>query len=154
MTVEAVLKNKGNAVFMTTPDAVIGDVVPRFKRNKAGSLIVIDHAGKVAGVLTERDIVNTLGEKGADILALQVSAVMTKAKLKCRPEDSIARALEIMGRSKTRYLPVVTSGRLIGVISMTDLVSAKLEEVQADNDWMMEYISGDYSIAYEQTPAD
>ena len=149
MTVETVLREKGRVVFSTHPEALLGDIVRCFSRNRAGSLMVIDKSGRVVGVLSERDVVNALGEHGAAVLTSPVSAVMAKAKLKCRPHDSIARALELMGRSKTRYLPVVESGRLVGVISMADLVAAQLHEAQADNEWMMEYISGDYSISYE-----
>ena len=149
MTVEAVLKRKGGSIFTTTPDELIGGVVCRFKKNKAGSLMVIDRDGKLVGMLTERDVVYALGDHGTDILSQPVSAIMVKAKLRCHLHDTVARALELMGRSKTRYIPVVEKNRLLGVISILDLIEQKLSETEDDANWMMEYISGDYSISYE-----
>ena len=149
MTIANVLDKKGLAIFSVPPDAVVSSIIKRFSENKAGSLLVIDAKGKVLGFLTERDIIKALGEIGAKALGGCVSELMTKANYKCKPQDTIARALEIMGRKKTRYLPVVDGGKLVGVISMVDLVEAKMEVIQADADWMMEYISGDYSITYD-----
>ena len=155
MTIANVLEKKGSAIFSVSPDAVVSSIIKWFSTNKAGSLLVIDPKGKVLGFLTERDIIKALGEIGATTLEARVSELMTKASYKCKPEDTIARALEIMGRKKTRYLPVVEGGKLVGVVSMIDLVEAKMGEIQADADWMMEYISGDYSITYDSiTPDD
>ena len=149
MTVESVLKRKGGAIFTTTPEDIVGDIVGRFKKNKAGSLMVIDHAGKLVGILTERDVIYALGDQGPDMLSLPVSEIMVKAKLRCHLHDTVARALELMGRSKTRYLPVVGKNHLLGVISILDLVEHRLSETEDDAHWMIKYITGDYSISYD-----
>ena len=149
MTIGLVLRDKGSAVYTVSPNSSVGEIVTNFSRNNVGSLMVVDGGKRVVGVLTEKNIVRALGEHGADSLTLPVSAVMMKAKFKCYPQDTITRALEIMSRSKSRYLPVVKSGRLIGVISMSDLTATQLRDTQADNEWMLEYISGEYSIIYD-----
>ena len=148
MTIETILKNKPNVVFTTTPDTFLGDIVGTFSRNEAGSLLVVDHSDMLVGVLTERDTLRALGEQGAAALALPVSAAMARVKFRCRPQDTIARALELMRQGRTRYLPVAENGRLIGVISMSDMITARLRQEQEDNDWMREYICADYSISY------
>ena len=149
MTVESVLKRKGGVIFATTPEALIADVVGRFKKNKAGSLMVISQEGKLVGILTERDLIYALGDQGTKVLELPVLAIMAKTKLRCHLHDTVARALELMGRSKTRYLPVVEKNRLLGVISLLDLIEEKLSETEDDANWMKEYIAGDYSISYD-----
>ena len=154
MTIANVLEKKGSAIFSVRPDAVVSSIIKRFPATKAGSLLVADANGKVLGFLTERDIIKALGDIGADVLGVRVSELMAKATYRCKPQDSVARALEIMGRKKTRYLPVVDSGKLVGVISMVDLVDAKMEEMQTDADWMLEYICGDYSITYDSISQD
>ncbi|MEI7608894.1 MAG: CBS domain-containing protein [Rhodospirillaceae bacterium] len=154
MTIAHVLEKKGKAIYSVSPDAIISSIIIQYSKNRAGSLLVIDERGRVLGFLTERDIIKSLGAIGAKTLEARVSDLMTKANYKCSPQDSIARALEIMGRKKTRYLPVVERARLIGVISMVDLVEAKMDLIQADAEWMMEYISGDYCITYDSIHHD
>lgn len=150
MTVESVLKNKPNVVFTTSPDTIIGDIVGAFGQNEAGSLMVVDHSDIVVGVLTERNISTVLGLRGAAALSLPVSEVMAGVKFRCRPQDTLTLALELMARGKTRYLPVTKNGRLVGVISVSDLIMAQLTEKQDDNTWMREYICADYSISYKR----
>jgi len=149
MTVETILKQKRDVVFTTVSDMVISDIVGSFNCNEAGSLIVIDHAGLMVGLLTERDILTALGNLGASALALPVSEVMEKIQYRCRPQDTLVRARELMIRGKTRYLPVAKDGRLVGVISMTDMMAAKYHEEHDDNEWMREYICANYSISYD-----
>ena len=152
MTIGSVIKEKGVAVFSTSPDAVIGEIIKNFAANKAGSLMVIDRSGLVIGLLTERDIVQSLGELGAETLSLHVSSVMTKLRIRCSPDDTVSRALELMARGKTRYLPVVDNGCLSGVVSIVDLVEWQNKSVVEDNDWMKGYMSSDYCISYN--PSD
>ena len=149
MTIDAILKKKRDVVFTASPDDVIGDILGVFSRNEAGSLLVIDRSDMLVGVLTERDILTVLGKRGAAALALSVSAVMAKVRFRCRPQDTVARALELMSRGRTRYLPVAENGRLVGVVSMSDMITARLHKEQEDNDWMRDYICADYSISYK-----
>lgn len=150
MTVEAVLKRKRNVVFTTLSDTPIGDVVGNFGRNEAGSLLVIDQSDLVVGLLTERAILTALGDQGPAALSLPVSAVMAMVRFRCRPQDTLARAQELMTRGATQYLPVVENGRLVGIISLTDMMAAKFNDERDDNEWMREYICSDYSISYER----
>jgi len=87
-----------------------------------------------------------------ETLSLRVSSVMTKLRIRCSTEDTVSRALELMARGKTRYLPVVDNGYLSGVVSIVDLVEWQNKSVVEDNDWMKGYLSGDYCISY--APSD
>jgi CBS domain-containing protein len=97
-------------------------------------------AGRLAGILSERDIMRAISEHGAEALALPVGQVMTREVLTCGEDDSIASIMERMTAGKFRHLPVVTKGRLAGLVSIGDVVKQRVEEVERESEALRDYI--------------
>ncbi len=125
-----------NDVASTTADAKLADVATKLGTLKIGCLIVLDDKGEVSGILSERDIVRAVGEKGADCLDQRVDSIMTREVMTCTPEDSAASILERMSGGRFRHMPVMEDGKVISVVSIGDIVKAKIEELEQDNEAM------------------
>jgi CBS domain-containing protein len=102
--------------------------------------VVTGAAGRLVGIISERDIVRALAEKGADVLAAPVSDVMTRKVVTCRWSDTIAEIMELMTSGKFRHIPVVEQGQLAGIISIGDVVKARLGELEREQDALRDYI--------------
>jgi CBS domain-containing protein len=132
MTVAAILKSKGEGVVTTLPDTTISTAVWELRSKSIGALVVTADGMTVVGVITERDIVRALTERGAGLLGLRVSQVMTSPTVTCRPSDSITAVMEQMTRHRVRHVPVVEGGRLRGIVSIGDVVKNRLDELQLE----------------------
>jgi CBS domain-containing protein len=141
MTVKAILSRKGSDVVTIAPTASLSDAVKLLAERRIGALVVTGPDHRVAGILSERDIVRTLGERGPVALEDNVGAVMTRKVTTCTEADTIAFLMERMTAGKFRHLPVVDQGRLVGVISIGDVVKYRIEEVEHDADALREYIA-------------
>lgn len=147
MYVSTMLKRKGNQTVTTTPETQISTVVSLLESRKIGAVIVADSRGKVRGILSERDIVRGLSEHGAKVMSLTASDLMSPDVISCRSNDTISDVMAVMTERNIRHLPVVEAGRLLGMVSMRDVVRERLTEVEADISDMMEYMAGGYSIS-------
>jgi len=141
MTVKTILSRKGSDVVTIAPTASLSDAVKLLAERRIGALVVTGPDHRVAGILSERDIVRTLGERGPVALEDNVGAVMTRKVTTCTEADTIAFLMERMTAGKFRHLPVVDQGRLVGVISIGDVVKYRIEEVEHDADALREYIA-------------
>ena len=141
MTVKAILSRKGGDVVTIAPTANLSAAVKLLAERRIGALIVTGPDNRVAGVLSERDIVRTLGERGPAALEENVGAVMTRKVTTCTEADTIAVIMERMTSGKFRHLPVVEQGKLAGVISIGDVVKYRLEEIERESDALREYIA-------------
>jgi len=141
MTVKTILSRKGSDVVTIAPTASLSDAVKLLAERRIGALVVTGPDHRVAGILSERDIVRTLGERGPVALEDNVGAVMTRKVTTCTEVDTIAFLMERMTAGKFRHLPVVDQGRLVGVISIGDVVKYRIEEVEHDADALREYIA-------------
>lgn len=141
MTVKAILSRKGRDVVTIAPTANLSEAVRLLAGKRIGAVVVTGADDRVAGILSERDIVRALGERGADALSDNVAAVMTRKVTTCTEDDTIAAIMERMTTGKFRHLPVVEQGRLSGVISIGDVVKSRVEEIERESDALREYIA-------------
>jgi CBS domain-containing protein len=142
MKVRDILAHKGSAVVTVRPDTTVATAIHRLMLERIGALVVSDDGVRVLGIVSERDIVRAVAERGADALApdLTVEAMMTRNVLTCGLEDSIKDLMTTMTQRRIRHLPVVENGRLVGIVSIGDVVKNRLEEVELEANVLREYI--------------
>jgi len=142
MLVQDILGRKTSQdVATTTAERTVGEAAHQLHQRRIGALVVVDAAGHIAGILSERDIVRGLSQKGADVLAIKVGELMTSAVLTCHPHDSLETLMATMTANRIRHLPVVDDHRLAGIVTIGDVVKARLEEATHDMEEMREYVS-------------
>ncbi len=140
MTVKSVLQNKSNIVATIKPSETIKAVLDKLADEEVGALVVSIDGKKIDGIISERDIVRGLSSDGPGILEQPVSKHMTRDVICCSLDERIAALRGLMTNNRIRHVPVVKDGLLIGIISIGDLVKARLDEVQAEADAMLKYI--------------
>ena len=141
MTVKAILSRKGDDVATIAPTAQLTEAVKLLAARRIGAVVVTGPGDRVAGILSERDIVRALAERGHAALDEQVGAVMTRKVLTCTNADTIAVIMERMTSGKFRHLPVVEQSRLVGIISIGDVVKHRVEEIEGESNALREYIA-------------
>jgi CBS domain-containing protein len=143
MNVEAILKTKGAKVVTITPETAVGDAAKVLKRARIGALVVSDDGSNVRGILSERDIVAAMGEptKRSGLLEKPVSCLMTREVLTCAPEDTVQKCMAKMTERRVRHLPVMHEERMIGLISIGDVVKNRLEELESEAGFLRELIA-------------
>ena len=139
MTVRAILDAKGHHVESVEPGAKLSAAIKTLGARKIGALVVMDK-GKIEGILSERDIVRVLGERGAAVLDEPVSAVMTRKVISCKPSDTVSALMETMTLGKFRHLPVVHDGSVVGLISIGDIVKQRVQEYEKEQEALRDYI--------------
>jgi CBS domain-containing protein len=132
MNVDVILHEKGGVVETVRPDAKVLLAVHRMRLQNVGALVVSRDGEQVEGLLSERDIVRGLTRYGADLLEMGVAAVMSRGVPVCSPADSITSVMDKMTRTRNRHVPVVTDGRLCGIVSVGDIVKHRLEEMELE----------------------
>lgn len=143
MRVSDILARKpSDATEVIDKNAKIADAANRLASLRIGSLIVSPDGKKVEGIISERDIVRVLGMRGGECLSLLVSDVMTSDVKSVAREDLAEDALKAMSEGRFRHLPVVDKGKLVGIISIGDVVSARLAQMEAENSALADMISG------------
>jgi CBS domain-containing protein len=140
MIVAHILASKGRDVATTTPDKTISAAVAELSARKIGALVVVER-GRLAGIVSERDIVKAIGLRGAGILDDPVSSIMTRDVVTCRESDTINGVMTRMTRRRFRHMPVVEDGDLVGIISIGDVVKVRIEEVEHEADELRTYIA-------------
>ena len=141
MTVRSILAHKGHDVVTIAPTATIAEAVKLLSERRIGAAVITGADNRVAGILSERDIVRVIGERGHAALEEYVGAVMTRKVVTCTETDTIAFIMERMTAGKFRHLPVVDQGRLVGVISIGDVVKSRLHEIEHETEALREYIA-------------
>jgi len=141
MTVKAILSRKGSDVFTIAPTASLTDAVKLLAERRIGAVVVTGPDSRVAGILSERDIVRSVAERGHAALDDNVGSVMTRKVTTCTETDTIAALMERMTEGKFRHLPVIDQGKLVGVISIGDVVKWRVEEVEGESAALREYIA-------------
>lgn len=140
MFVESILSAKGSEVFTISPDATIGELIAELARHNIGAVVVMDN-GNVAGIISERDIVRHLAGSAEGFRAKPVSTLMTRSPITCKPTDTIDSAMAKMSSGRFRHLPVIEDGRLVGIISIGDVVKRKIEEAEQEAGALRQYIA-------------
>jgi CBS domain-containing protein len=140
MTVGIILARKGRDVVTIEPGATLAAAVNLLAEKRIGALLVLGADRRVIGVLSERDIVRVLAERGAAALDGPVASAMTRKVSTCNEAETIASIMERMTVGKFRHLPVTEQGRLVGLISIGDVVKHRLDEMERDSAAMRDYI--------------
>ena len=139
MTVRAILDTKGHNIQSVEPQAKLAFAIKILGERKIGAVVVMS-AGRIEGILSERDIVRVLGERGAAVLDEPIGAVMTKKVISCKQSDTVAAIMEMMTRGKFRHLPVVEGEKVVGLISIGDIVKWRVREYEMEQEALRDYI--------------
>ena len=140
MDVRAILKAKGGEVATVPPDTTIAAAVAVLTERMIGALVVTDENGALVGIVSERDVVRGLAEQGAAFLDCRIETCMASPVETCAPGDSDREILALMTDRRFRHLPVVEDGRLIGIVSIGDVVKSRIDGVMAEADALRDYI--------------
>jgi CBS domain-containing protein len=140
MIVKNILAAKGGDIFCIEPTADLAAAANMLSAHRIGAVVIRGAGGRLAGILSERDIVRAISEHGAAALTLPVGQVMTRNVTTCGEDESIARVMEQMTTGKFRHMPVVTAGRLVGLVSIGDVVKQRVEEVEQESNALRDYI--------------
>lgn len=140
MFVSDILSRKGGLVFTVTPGTTVGQIAQQLSARRIGSVLVLDDESAVVGIVSERDLVHSFAGHGAAALEFEARAVMTREVVTCDPDASIDEIMEIMTRGRFRHLPVVRHGELLGLVSIGDVVKARLEEARHETEALRAYI--------------
>ena len=134
MKVREILGAKGSHVVTIRSDATLSTAVHRLALERIGALVVSDDGLRVAGILSERDVVTGLARDGADLFATgrRVADLMTHNVITCGLDDTVKHLMAEMTRRRVRHLPVVEGGRLVGIVSIGDVVKSRLSEVELE----------------------
>ena len=142
MLISDILRTKGDAVETVAADATLQEAVGILARQRIGALLISRDGEHIDGILSERDIVRRLAESGTDLADERVENLMVKDVHTCGPEASVAQVMRLMDDKRIRHVPVVVGdGVLAGVVSIRDIVNARLQEAEAERSQMEEYIS-------------
>jgi CBS domain-containing protein len=145
MTVKAILSRKGNAVITIEPTVPLCDAIKILDERRIGAVVITGSDQQIVGILSERDIVRTLARNARDAVACRlcdepVGQVMTSKVETCTQSDSVYEIMERMTTGKFRHLPVVERGRLVGIVSIGDVVNHRLREMELESNAMHDYI--------------
>jgi CBS domain-containing protein len=141
MTIATILSRKGEKLVSVECDTKVRDAARLLADNKIGSLPVT-RDGQVAGILSERDIVYCLSKEGEAVLDRKVEEVMTAPAITVTPDVDVLAALSQMSHKRIRHLPVVEGNRLIGIVSIGDLVAYRIARIEQEAEAMRAYIQG------------
>jgi CBS domain-containing protein len=142
MNVEHILASKGREVKTIRPNVSIAEALRRLRAEGIGSLVVSENGTNLAGILSDRDILNAIADHGIDILGESVRGVMTEKVFTCSRDDRVSAIMALMTKRRIRHVPVVEEdGRLCGMISIGDVVKQRLDEIQGEADALREYVT-------------
>ncbi|MFC4625960.1 CBS domain-containing protein [Daeguia caeni] len=141
MTVRSILEAKGRDVVVIAPTDTLSQAVAVLNQHRIGALVVCDDSRRILGILSERDVVGALGMKKAEALNLPVSEVMTRKVQVCHERHTINQVMEIMTRNRFRHMPVEENGKLVGIISIGDVVKRRIEDVEREAEEIRTYIA-------------
>jgi CBS domain-containing protein len=140
VTVRAILKGKGAAVVTAVPGESLHRIAQLIAEYRIGAVLVLDKEGRPAGIVSERDIVNTTAAFGAAALTRTAGEVMTRGLVTCKPADTADDILSVMTNNRVRHLPVMEEGQLIGIVSIGDVVKRKLDDAAAEMGLLRDYV--------------
>jgi CBS domain-containing protein len=140
MRVSQILGGKGGVVFTATPHETVGAICALLHSRRVGAMVIMD-GDRLAGIVSERDIVRAVAEEGAQSLTKPIGDVMTRDVILASLDDTVDALLEQMTDRRIRHLPVWGEDRLLGIVSIGDLVKSKISEVEAEAVGLKAYIA-------------
>ena len=140
MTVSIILASKGREVVSVEPNAALSSAIALLAEKRIGAVVVLGVDRRIVGILSERDIVRALAERGAGALDEPVSRVMTRKVSTCSANEAVPSIMERMTEGKFRHLPVLDQGRLVGIVSIGDVVKHRVQAMELESAAMRDYI--------------
>ena len=140
MTVQTILSQKGRDVATIAPTAKVADAIKMLCERKIGALVITGAGDRITGIVSERDIVRTFGAHGAAALDMPLTDVMTRKVVTCEPNDKMSEIMELMTTGKFRHLPVLENERMVGIVSIGDVVKMRLAQLEHEQDALRDYI--------------
>lgn len=140
MNIADILRHKGGDVWTIAPGDSVSTLLGMLADHNVGALLVAD-GERVAGIVSERDVVRRIAERGPDVLDATVRDIMTTSVVSCSSADSLDSIAETMTERRVRHMPVIDDGRLVGVISIGDVVSARMRQLAKDREQLEQYIT-------------
>ena len=140
MTIASVLRQKGNTIVSVQPGTPLTELVATIAARRIGAVLVLDEDYNLAGIVSERDVVKALATNGPGIHTMKAGDIMTRDVTTVTPDTTINEAMELMDRGYFRHLPVLDRGALVGIISVRDVVRARIERQGEENESLHAYI--------------
>jgi CBS domain-containing protein len=140
MKISSILSSKGDFVATVTPDSSVADLLALLAEHKIGA-VVVREADNVVGIVSERDVARAAHTHGAAALEQPVSGIMTSLVVTCGPEATTAELMGLMTEKRVRHIPVVVDDQMVGIVSIGDVVKARLAELETERDALQAYIS-------------
>ncbi|MBV9514721.1 MAG: CBS domain-containing protein [Mycobacteriaceae bacterium] len=140
MRIADVLRSKGSTVATISPDAKVSELLAGMAQHNIGAMVVMG-PDALLGIVSERDVVRRLTERGADLLDQPVSEIMTSVVVTCGPGDSVDMLTGLMTENRVRHVPVIANGELAGIVSIGDVVKTRMEELKAAQEQLQTYIT-------------
>jgi CBS domain-containing protein len=141
MRISEVLRRKGGEVVTIEPEANVRRLLTLLSRHNIGAVVVSTDGTAIEGIVSERDIVRRLGERGAGLLDQPVSSIMTATVRTCAPGDRVEDLRATMTEHRIRHVPVVRDGSLVGIVSIGDVVKSAIAELESEREQLVDYIS-------------
>ena len=141
MFVSDILKGKGGNVVSLTSEQPVGEALALLAQHRIGAVLVLDAGGGIAGILSERDLVRAMHRHGRAVFDKRVTDLMTTPVVTCSPRDPVGAIEGMMTAQRFRHVPVIDEGKLIGIVSIGDVVKNRIEEAEAEVDALRRYIS-------------
>ena len=132
MNIAQILKAKGRAVATVRPDVPLSEIIDKLAQKRIGAIVVVGDNGEVAGIISERDIIRRLAERGEAVLKEPVAQSMTTAVISCQGTSTLDEIMEMMTQGRFRHVPVIEDGALVGIVSIGDIVKNHIAEVEME----------------------
>lgn len=140
MRIADVLRNKGAAVVTINPDATVGELLAGLAEQNIGAMVVVGAEG-VVGIVSERDVVRQLHTYGASVLSRPVAKIMSTTVAACTKSDTVDKISVLMTENRVRHVPVLDGKKLIGIVSIGDVVKSRMGELEAEQQQLQSYIT-------------
>ncbi|MFE3187636.1 CBS domain-containing protein [Nocardia sp. NPDC059240] len=142
MRISEILRRKGSGVVTIAPDATVRELLRVLSAHNVGAVVVSADGAAISGIVSERDIVRRLHSQGASLLDAPVSSIMTAAVHTCSPDDQVETLNATMTQHRIRHLPVLHEGRMVGVVSIGDVVKSQISELETEREALVRYLHG------------
>lgn len=141
MQISDILRHKGSSVITIAPTASVSELLAKLAEHNIGALVVT-RDDDVVGIVSERDVVRRLHDPGRHVLDGEVANIMTSDVISCGGRDSVDSVAEEMTASRIRHMPVIEQNRLVGIITIGDVVFSRIRQLEADRGQLEHYITG------------
>lgn len=141
MTVAMILNEKGRDVVTAKATDTVGDICKTLSEKRIGAILVMNAAGQIEGIVSERDVVRVIGKDGPSALEQSVDSVMTHAVVTCADTDTVNSVMARMSAGRFRHMPVVSGGKLVGLVSIGDIVKHRIAQIEREAAQMRDYIA-------------